>query len=135
MKTLLIILFSIAIITTETVQENDLIGIYDIFEFEVINNNDSNKTTQSQLEENNSVWELAIMEDGKIKQSSNMHSGTLESQKGTWKSSKNNLTFQLQLDNREIELIYTYELKNNILVLTRSNPSGTMKIISKFKRK
>ncbi len=135
MKILFIIIFSIATFTTETVQENDLIGTYNIIEFEVINDNVSNKTTKTQLEENDSVWNLELMEDNRLSQSSNMHSGQLETQEGTWKSSDNSLTFLLQLNNREIELIYTYKLKNDSLILNRSDPTGTMKIISKFNRK
>lgn len=135
MKTLLITLFCISTFTTIIAQITDLTGTWKIIEFEMINEKNNNKRTEEKLKEDGSVWELFIMEEGNLKQSSNMHSGVIESQEGSWKTSDNNLTFVLQIDNREIKLVYKYQIIDNILILERSNPMSTMKIISKFRKK
>jgi hypothetical protein len=132
LKTLIITLFCISTFSITTAQETNLIGTWNIIEFEIINENNSNKTTKDQLKENESVWDLVFIEKGKFKQSSNMHSGNLESQDGTWEILDNNLKLTLLLNGNEIELGYEYELKNNILTLKRSNPLPTIKIVSKF---
>ena len=135
MKTLIITLFCISTFSITTAQKTNLIGTWNIIEFKIINENNSNKTTKDQLKENESVWDLVFIEKGKFKQSSNMHSGNLESQNGTWETSENNLTLTLLINDSEIELGYEYEIKDNILILKRSNPMETMRIISKFYKK
>ena len=74
------------------------------------------------------------MDDGKFKQWSNMRTGTLESQEGTWKTSEDILTLELQFNEQTIILNYTFKLTDNILELNRSNPMGTMKIVTKFRK-
>ena len=74
------------------------------------------------------------MDEGKFKQTSNMRTGTIESQEGTWKILEDILILELQMNEQKINLNYTYTLTENILVLNRSNPMGTMKIVSKFRK-
>ena len=136
MKTYLLVLFCIATFSISNAQVKDLIGTWNIIDFATISDNNSEKMTEDKLKENGSVWDLFFMEEGKFKQTSNMSgTGTMDSQEGVWKTSDKNLTIGLQMNDRKFELNYTYELKENILVLTRSNPMGTMKIVSTFRKK
>ena len=136
MKTLIIVLFCITIFCISNPQDIDLIGTWNIVEFAVISNENSEKMTEEKLKDDGSVWDLFFEEGGKFKQTSNMSgTGTMDSQEGTWETSDDNLMFVLQMNDSKLELNYTYELKENILILKRSNPMGTMKIVSKFKKK
>lgn len=114
----------------------EFIGNWNIIEFEFMSDEKSDKMTNDKLKEDASVWDLFFMEKGKFKQTSNMSgTGTMDSQEGEWKAWDDHLTISIQMNGRKFEMKYTYELKENILVLKRSNPGGTMKIISKFKKK
>jgi hypothetical protein len=136
MKTYLIVLFCIVSFAFSNAQVKDLVGTWNLIEFTVISDNNSEKMNEDKLKENGSVWDLFFMEEGKFKQTSNMSgTGTMDSQEGVWKTSENNLTIGLQINDRKFDLNYTYELKENILVLTRANPMGTMKIIATFRKK
>ena len=136
MRTLIIVLFCFTIFCISNAQDIDLIGTWNIIEFAVISDENSERMTEDKLKEDGSVWDLFFEEEGKFKQTSNMSgTGTMDSQEGTWETSDENLTFVFQMNDRKLELTYTYELKENILILKRSNPMGTMKIVSKFKKK
>jgi hypothetical protein len=135
MKTLIIVLFCITTFYISNAQDIDLIGTWNIIEFAIISDENSEKMTEDKLKEDGSVWDLFFEEGGKFKQTSNMSgTGTMDSQEGTWETSDENLTFVLLMNENKIELNYTYELKEDVLILTRSNPMGTMKIVSKFKK-
>lgn len=136
MKTLIIVLFCIPTFCISNAQDIDLIGTWNITEFAVISDEHIEKMTEDKLKEDGSVWDLFFEEGGKFKQTSNMSgTGTMDSQEGIWETSGENLTFVLQMNDSKIEVNYTYELKEDILILKRSNPMGTMKIVSKFKKK
>jgi hypothetical protein len=61
--------------------------------------------------------------------------GTMDTYEGTWKTTENKLIFTLKVGEQIADIEYTYELKENILYLARSNPQGTMKITMNFKKK
>ena len=135
MKTFVILFFCTIIFSISNAQDADIIGTWNIIEFTVNSDENGEKKTEDKLKEDGSIWELFFNEDGKIKQTSNMRTGTIETQEGTWNTSDANLTLILEFNDRDIELNYMYELKENILVLKRSNPMKTMEIISKFRKK
>jgi hypothetical protein len=136
MRTIILVLFSLATFSISNAQDKDLIGTWNIIEFATISDNNSEKMAEDKLKENGSVWDLFFMEESKFKQTSSMSgTGTMDSQEGVWNTSDKNLTIGLLMNDRKFELIYTYELKENILVLTRSNPMGTWKVVATFKKK
>ena len=136
MKLFNTVFFCIITFSISNAQVGDLIGTWNINEFAVVNDENIEEMNEDKLKENGSVWDLFFMEEGKFKQTSNMSgTGTMDSQEGIWKTSDDNLTISLEMNGRKFDLNYTYELKENILVLNRSNPMGTMKIVSKFKKK
>ncbi len=133
---LLVSFFCISTFSISNAQVKELIGSWNLNEFTFVNEKNKDTMNSDKLKEDGSVWDLFFMEDNKFKQTSNMSgSGTMDSQEGTWKSSDDSLNLILEINNQNLELNYTYELKGNNLILFRSNPKGTMKVIAKFKRK
>ncbi len=117
-------------------QIKDLIGTWNIIEFDAFIDGKNDEFIKDKLTEDGSVWDLFLKEKGEFKQTSNMSgTGTMDSQEGAWKAWDDNLVISLQMNGHKFEMNYTYELKDNILVLKRSNPQGTRKIISKFDKK
>lgn len=135
MKTIITAIICICTATISNAQNSKLNGDWNISEFKMTNNNISNVRTESDLKEEKAIWGLFFMDNNQFKQSSNMHSGKTESQTGTWVISNNKLTLNLEANMSKIQLIYTYEIQNEVLILKRRNPSGTMEIIVKFIRK
>jgi hypothetical protein len=132
----LIFVFSLVItFSISQAQNAGLIGSWDIIEFGMVSDDNTNKTEEAQLKENGAIWSLFFMEKGKFKQTSNMRTGEIESQEGTWNTLEDILELEMQFNEKIIKLEYSFELKENILVLNRSNPRGTMKIVTKFRKK
>ncbi|HMC00541.1 MAG TPA: hypothetical protein VKN14_05840 [Flavobacteriaceae bacterium] len=134
MKNLTIVLFCIFYISQTNAQDTNLIGTWNIIEFTVINGENTNTSTEDILKENKSVWDLTLFEDGTSSGTSNMRNGNMETHESTWKTKNGNLTLTIKVDNRDIVIEYMYEIIDDILVLKRSNPAGTMQIITKFKK-
>jgi len=134
MKNLTIVLFCIFYISQTNAQDTNLIGTWNIIEFTVINGENTNTSTEDILKENKSVWDLTLFEDGTSSGTSNMRNGNMETHESTWKTENGNLTLTIKVDNRDIVIEYMYEIIDDILVLKRSNPAGTMQIITKFKK-
>lgn len=134
MKHLLFTLIFMSSLSLVKAQDISVIGTWSINEFTMVKGENTDTTTESTLKENNSVWDLTFLKNGTLKQSSNMRNGSLESQEGTWTVENDNLILSLIFNGHEIKIEYKYEQKENVLVLKRSNPMGTMKIITKFKK-
>ncbi len=135
MKSLFLVFFYILTYSISNAQITDLTGSWEIVEFAINSDENSVIKTEEQLKKDGSVWNLFFMNEDKFKQTSNMsETGTMDSQEGTWKILNNNLTLELLMNGQKFKLNYTYMVEENMLVLTRSNPMGTMKIISKFKK-
>ena len=135
MKTLFTAFFCLAVCVFIKAQSTDLTGTYDIIEFGVISEENTNIMNEAQLTESGSVWSLFFMEEDKFKQTSNMRDGSMESHEGTWKVTDDVLTLELHLNDRLIPIEYTFNFSDGVLVLTRGNPMGTMKIVTRFRRK
>ncbi len=117
-------------------QTQELLGTWNIIEFSMSSPQGDNLITEENLTKEGSIWDLFFLKDGKFKQTSNMSgSGTLDSQEGTWTVEATNLSLQLEMNEQKFELLYTFELKKDVLILSRSNPMNTVKMISKFRKK
>lgn len=107
-----------------------------MFEMTYVTGEGTQKMTEDQMKANGSVTDFFFMEEGKFKQTSNMSgSGTLDTYEGTWKIVENKLIITLRMGEQNIDVDYTYELKEKALVLTRTSPDGTMKIVSTYRKK
>lgn len=136
MKTTVFILLCFLAVSVSKAQVVDLTGTWTMFEMTNVTGQDAQKMTEDQMKANGSVTDFFFMEEGKFKQTSNMSgSGTLDTYEGTWKIAGNKLVITLRLGEQNIDVDYTYELKENTLVLTRTSPDGTMKIVSTYRKK
>lgn len=134
MKTLIVTLICSMVFTLSNAQQNIITGTWNVVEFTKIIDGKPYTTNKRKLKEEASVWELSFMKEGVLKQTSNMRNGAMESWNGTWEQSTEELTLKLQLEEREIQIVYSYELNEDILVLKRSNPTGTWKVVGAFQR-
>lgn len=136
MKKLILVFLGIITFSMLNAQDNKLKGDRNIIEFEIIADEGSQKFNEDQLKEAGGIMDLFFMKDGAFKQTSNIGgTETPETYEGQWKTSDNNLTLSLQIDESNIDVNYTYDLQENALVLTFTDPEGTMKTIYKFKKK
>ncbi|MBN2666850.1 MAG: lipocalin family protein [Bacteroidales bacterium] len=136
MKTTVSILLFILSITAAKAQVNELIGTWSVFEMTQLMNQDSYKMTEDSLKAHSLFQDYFFMEDSRFRQTGNLSGqGSVTTQEGTWKITDNVIIMTLQMGEREIDVDYTLELKNNILFLTRSNPAGTMKITMALRKK
>lgn len=94
------------------------------------------KVMEAEIKNGTAITDFYFMKDGKFKQTSNMSgSGILETYDGTWKLNGSKLIITLSLQGQLVDVDYTCELKNELLVLTRTSPDGKMSIINTFKKK
>lgn len=136
MKTTLIIILSILSLSVAQAQVNDLIGTWSVFEMTQLMNQDTYKMTEDSLKARDLFQDYFFMEDSKFKQTGNLSGqGTVSTQEGTWKITDNRIIMTLQMGEQKFDVDYTLELKDNILLLTRANPAGTMKIIMALRKK
>lgn len=135
MKNLMIISFFMAMFSVTNAQDATVVGTWNIVEFTMTNENNVNKMTEDALIENKSIWDLNLMENGSLTQTSNMRTGETETQEGSWKTDAENLILTLKINDKDIHIEYGYELSGDNLTLKRTNPMGTMTIETKFRKK
>lgn len=132
------VLFLLFLLTAPAIeaQEVDFKGTWTMFEMVYIVGENTQKMTEDMMKINNAFTDLFIMEAGKFRQTSNMAgSGTTETYEGTWKVVENKLIFTLIINNQPMDVDYTWEMKPSSLILTRTSPDGSMKIVSSYKKK
>lgn len=136
MKTIGIIILSFWIITASKAQENELIGTWTVFEMNYLNNQESHKMTEDSLKAQNLFEDYYFMNDSKFKQTGNLSGhGSVTTENGTWKITDNKMIMTLQIEERKLDIDYTWELKDKILLLTRTNPAGTFKVTMALRKK
>jgi hypothetical protein len=135
MKYLTITLFFLGLCSISNAQDTNVIGTWNIIEFTMTNEDNVNKMTEDQLNEKKFVWDINLLEDGSITQTSNMRTGETETQEGSWQSTDSKLILKLNFNNQDITIEYNYGLTNDILTLKRGNPTGTMSVETKFRKK
>ena len=94
------------------------------------------KKSEDQMKADESVTDFYFMEDGKFRQTSNMSgTGTLDTYEGTYKVNGKGLIITLQIGERSMDVDYTWEMKEKALVLTRTSPDKSMKIVAAYRKK
>jgi hypothetical protein len=117
-------------------QNVDLKGTWTMFQMVYIVGDNTQTMTEDMLNANKSFTDLFIMEGSKFKQTSNMSgSGTTDTFEGTWRIEGNKIIFSLLVNNQSTDVDYTWEMKEKSLILTRTSPDGSMKIVSSYKKK
>ena len=135
MKTTILIFIS-ALFFHVSFQEINLEGTWSMTECTYVTPEGTKKIMEAEIKNGSAVTDFFFMKDAKFKQTSNMSgSGTLDTYEGTWKITDNKLIITLQISGQQMDVDYTADFKNDFLILTRTSPDGTMKIINTFKRK
>lgn len=140
MRTLVLIFISMFIISVNCIkgqeQQINIKGSWGIVDLTYITPEGTQKVMEAEIKNGSAVTEFFFMNEGKFKQTSSMSgSGTLDTYEGTWKLTGNKLIITLQLNGQPIDVDYTCELKNELLVLTRTSPDGKMSIVNTFRKK
>ena len=136
MKTSLFIILFFLTAPVSQAQVKELIGTWTVIEMTNKSDQDSSKLTEDQFKSNGLFFDCFFMENSKFKQTGNLadeSNGTVTTQEGTWKISGNNLIVTLEMSGNKFDLNYTWELKNQTLILSRTWPG--MKVIMAFRKK
>ena len=89
-----------------------------------------------QIKSGLAITDYEFMEDGKYKLTSNMSgTGTMDSYEGTWNTVDSLLKMTLTIENQDVEIVWTYMLRDDKLMLSRTSPDGSMKVTNCFKKK
>ncbi len=117
-------------------QEVDLKGTWTMFEMVYIVGDNTQTMTEDMMKVNNAFTDFFFMDDQMFKQTSNMSgSGKTDTYSGVWKIVDKKLIITLLIGEQNMDVDYTWEMKGSNLILTRTSPDGSMKIISTYKRK
>ena len=136
MKTLLLIFIGSLLFFMSQAQQMKLEGTWSITDLTYKTPDGTQKVMETELANGSASTDFFFMNDGKFKQTSNMSgSGTMDTYEGTWKLSADKLIITLQINGQSMDVDYTCELKNGLLILTRTSPNGEMSIINTFKKK
>jgi len=136
MKPAVLFLLFFLTIPSLKAQEVDLKGTWTMFEMVYVVGANTQTMTEDMMKVNNAFTDFFFMDGQKFKQTSNMSgSGTTDTYEGTWKIVEKKLILTLLIGEQNMDVDYTWELKSNNLILTRTSPDGSMKIISSYKRK
>lgn len=120
----------------EQEQKMNIEGVWGISDLTYITPQGTQKVMEAEIKNGSAVTDFYFFTDGKFKQTSNMSgSGTLDTYEGTWKLTGDKLIITLQISGQSMDVDYTCELKNGLLVLTRTSPDGKMSIVNTFKKK
>jgi hypothetical protein len=135
MKTTAAIFLFFLAVSFSAEQVVELTGKWTMFEMSYQTDKGIQKTTEQQMKAKGSSTTFYFMEKGKFRQTGNMSgTGTMDTYDGTWKILENKLIITLHLGEQSVDQEYTFERKENNLVLTRANHDGTTNIITSFRR-
>ena len=140
MRTLVLLIISTFIFcancSKEQEQQTNIEGTWGIVDLTYKTPDGTQKVMEAEIKNGTATTDFYFMKDGKFKQTSNMSgSGTLDTYDGTWALTGSKLIITLSLQGQLVDVDYTCELKNELLVLTRTSPDGKMSIINTFKKK
>lgn len=140
MRTLVLLIISTFIFcancSKEQEQQTTIEGTWGIIDLTYKTPDGTQKVMEAEIKNGTATTDFYFMKDGKFKQTSNMSgSGTLETYDGTWTLNGSKLIITLSLQGQLVDVDYMCELKNELLVLTRTSPDGKMSIINTFKKK
>jgi hypothetical protein len=136
MKTAAFILLCFLCSAVTVAQDINLTGTWTMFEMTYASGQEKNTMTEDQMKAEGAVTDLFLMDEGKLKQTSNMSgSGTMDTYEGTWKFADNHLIISLKVGERLMDIVWDFEFKDNVMKLSRTAPDGSMTIINSFRKK
>lgn len=115
----------------------NLVGTWGIVEFDLIQKGNSSKSDEKTLRDSGAEWNMYFYEDGSFKQEFNMRTPSMEMETeiGSWSTSKDSLFIELELDTFTRKLNYYYVMLGDAVSLTLQHPVTPDKIVTKFRRK
>jgi len=117
-------------------QEPDITGDWTMYEMTWATGDNANTTTEDQLKAEEMFTDYFIMPDGKLNLVSNMTgSGNTENMEGTWKLEGDKLTFTLNMEGNQMDIVWDFEFKGDAIHLQRTSPDGSTSVVNSFKRK
>ncbi len=134
-KLISLLTFMLATFLTSA-QDKSLVGTWNIVECSYLNRGEKQQIMADEIKSGTAVTDYEFTSDGKYKLTSNMSgSGTMDTYEGTWNTADSLLKMTLTIENQSMEIVWNYVLKDNKLILSRTSPDGTMKILNSFMKK
>ena len=134
MKALITLCLSLTASMLSLAQQEALTGTWNVIDFKMVMEENTNHMDEATLKKEGAVWDLIFREDGSLTQTSNMRNGEIESWDGRYEAEGDKLTLLLMIEGREMPLQYQFEIKENVLHLKRSNPMGTVNVLTQFRK-
>ena len=118
-------------------QEVDITGNWTMFEMTWTSGDEVNLTTEDQLKDEGMFSDYFFMPDGKLQIVSNMtsRSDQVETVDGTWKLEGDELTTGFTMEGNQMDIVWGFEFKDDIIYLKRTAPDGSTSVVNAFKRK
>ena len=117
-------------------QDIDITGTWTMYEMAWTSGQDVNKTTEEQIKDQGMITDYFFMPEGEFKLVSNMTgSGNMETAEGNWKLEGNQLTCSIPIGENLVDIVWDFELKDEVINLRRSSPDGSTSVVNSFKRK
>jgi len=136
MKTYITLIVLIITSSLSRAQEKDLVGTWNIIGSAYTTINGTDRIMEDQIRSGNTIDDILLMEDGNLKEISNSSgSATPDTFKGTWNLSGDKLLLTLNINDRPVKFEWKYNLSDDILILSRTNPAGTLTIANTFRKK
>jgi hypothetical protein len=137
MKTTLFLLLTLWLCTLSKAQNGNLTGNWTMFEYSWTNDQGKQITTEDQIKADGGVTEYQFLDNGNFKLTSNMadESTGLASYEGTWKLEDSKLMLKMNMGDQLLDLVWTAEIKDNVLNLSRSSPDGSVTVVNSFRKK
>jgi len=117
--------------------ESRLKGEWELIEFALIGTGGDPVSDEETLRNAGAIWDMEFKGNGDFKQNFNMRTPEMEMEveEGTWKTTKDSLIIELQIDTIESRLEYTYKLKDDTLFLTLAPEQSPAQVKTKFRKK
>ncbi len=114
-----------------------LIGSWELIEFRLIGTGGNPVSNEKTLRDAGAIWDMKFERNGDFRQDFNMRTPDMrmEFEEGTWQAFDDSLKIEIVSDIVATELNYTYEMENEILVLSLRNPVSDAKVVTRFRKK
>jgi hypothetical protein len=114
-----------------------LVGSWELIEFRLIGTGGDPVSNEKTLRDAGAVWDIKFSKNGDFRQDFNMRtvSMNMEFEEGSWYAFDDSLKIEIVSDIVATELNYTYEMEEDILVLSLRNPISDAKVVTRFRKK
>ena len=127
----------ILFVACDSKTDNEVKGEWELIEFAIEGTSGNPVSNEETLRNAGAVWEMKFSGNGDFRQNFNMRTPEMEmeTEEGTWKTTNDSLIVELQINNVESQLEYTYKIAGDTLFLTLAPKQSPAKVKTKFRRK